>query len=98
MSLYNIELVEGILKVGFGDEVAGNDKIVPEAIAKAEAFKASVAGSLLKINGPASLPVAVALGHIFAHVVPAIACFDPKLNGYVVCISHSPDFVPGQIV
>ena len=89
MALYNVELTaENILKIGFGDEPAGNDRIVVEAVQKATALKDAVMGKLLRISGPASLPVAIAIGHEFAHVVPAIACFDPKIGGYV--LSHSP--------
>lgn len=98
MSLYNVELVDDILKINFGDEPAGNDAIVPEAVGKAEVFKEQVMGKVLKINGPASLPVAIALSHVFAHVVPCIACFDPKLGGYVVSVTHDPNYELGQII
>ena len=47
-------------------------------------------GGLLKIHGPASLPVAMALSHKLAHLFEAVAWFDPKLDKYVVAISHSP--------
>lgn len=60
MSLYNVELNQGVLKVSFGDQPAENDKIVPEAVEKARALKDDVMGKALKINGPASLPVAIA--------------------------------------
>lgn len=100
MSFYNVELLSGnVLKVGFGDEPASNDKIVAEAVQKAEALREAVIGKgVLRINGAASLPVAIALSHTFAHVVPAVAVFDPKLNAYVVSISHSRDFNIGDLI
>lgn len=98
MSLYTVELVEGILKVGFGDEASTNAFIVPEASTKAATFKDAVMGKVLRIHGAASMPVAMALSHEFCHIVPALACFDPKLGGYVVCVTHSPDYKLGQII
>lgn len=100
MSFYNVELLSGnVLKVGFGDTPASNDLIVQEAVQKAEGLRdAVIGGGALKINGAASLPVAVALSHVFAHLVPAIAVFDPKLNAYVVSISHSRDFNIGDLI
>lgn len=98
MSLYNVELVDGVLKIDFGDQQAHNDTIVPEAVQKAEKLKDEVMGKVLRINGPASLPVAVAISHIFSHIVPAVACWDPKLSAYVVCVSHDPAYKLGQLV
>lgn len=98
MSLYNLELKEdGVLHIGFGDP-AGNDAIVPEAVQKAEQLKEQVMGKVLRINGPASLPVAVAISHVFSHIVPAVACWDPKLSAYVVCVSHDPNYSLGQLI
>ena len=33
-----------------------------------------------------------------AHLAPAVGVFDPKLEAYVVCITHSPDFEVGDLV
>lgn len=57
-------------------------------------------GGLLKVNGPASLPVAMVLEHKLSHLFEAIACFDPKLNKYVVVISHTPnpEFAVGNLL
>ena len=57
-------------------------------------------GGLLKINGPASLPVAMVLARKLSHLFAAIAFFDPKLNKYVVAISHSrnPDYAVGNLI
>ncbi len=100
MATYNINLVEGMLKVGFGDP-AQNDQIVKDAKARLDEMIADgtlAGGPVIKINGPASLPVAIAIGHAVAHRYGAVACFDPKLSKYVVCVSHSNDFAIGDLV
>ncbi len=99
MALYNIEFQDGILAIGFGDEAGSNDQIVREAKEKAQMLKEQVQGTeYLRINGPASLPVAMALAHQFSHVVQAIGAFDPKLGKYVTAISHSPRYREGDLV
>jgi CRISPR-associated protein Csx3 len=86
------------LKMSFGDP-ATNAEIIKEVIVTCEAIKPQVMnGKILLLNGPASLPVACAISHAFAHLVPAVACFDPKLGGYVVAISHSPNYEVGSII
>ena len=93
---------DGILRIAFGVPSA-NDQIVKDAVARLDAMTQAgelSGGGLLKINGPASLPVAMVLGHKLAHLFQAIACFDPKLEKYVVVISHSPnpDYVIGNLI
>jgi CRISPR-associated protein Csx3 len=100
--LYNIAVestsTSTTLKMSFGDP-ANNAEIVKEVIKTCGEIKPQVMnGKILLLNGPASLPVACAISHAFAHLVPAIGCFDPKLNAYVVAISHSPDFEIGSII
>lgn len=55
-------------------------------------------GPILKINGPASLPVAVALAHAVTHLYGAVAVWDPKLSKYVVSVSHSPEYAVGDLI
>ena len=91
---------DGILRVGFGDS-GDNGQIVKDAVARLDAMTKAgelSGGGLLKINGPASLPVGIALGHKLSHLFEAIACFDPKLDKYVVVISHSPKFSVGELL
>ena len=93
---------DGILRIAFGMP-SSNDQIVKDTTARLdEMVKIGElsGGGLLKINGPASLPVAIVLGHKVSHLFEAVACFDPKLNKYVVVISHSlnPDFVVGNLI
>lgn len=93
---------DGVLRVAFG--VPGsNDQIVRDAVARLDAMTKAgelSGGGLLKINGPASLPVAMVLAHKVAHLFQAVACYDPKLSKYVVVISHSPkpDYVIGNLI
>jgi CRISPR-associated protein Csx3 len=55
-------------------------------------------GSLLRINGPASLPVACVLVHKVAHLYGAIGVFDPKLGKYVITITHNPMYKLGDLI
>ena len=100
MTTYNIEMVNGVLKVGFADP-AQNDQIVRDAAAQLDKMTESgelSGGSLLKINGPASLPVASVLVHRVAHLYGAIGIFDPKLGKYVITITHSPVYKLGDLI
>jgi CRISPR-associated protein Csx3 len=84
-----------ILKIAFGAP-ADNDQIVKEVKSLAENLVNEVSGAVLKINGPASMPVAMVIAHAFAHVTQAVAAWDPKLSKYVVVITHSPEFAVGM--
>lgn len=53
-------------------------------------------GELLKINGKQTLPMAFVIAHHVSHLYGAIAVFDPKLQQYVVTISHSPKYRLGH--
>jgi len=100
MTTYNIELKEDILQINFG-EPAQNDQIVKDAAARLEEMARSgelKGGQLLKINGPASLPVAFVLAHKVCHIYGAIGCFDPKLGKYVICITHNPTYKLGDLI
>ena len=75
-----------VLKLAFG-EPAGNDRIVVDAVAALQALGLS-GGQTVGLNGPASLPVAIAIGHGIAHLFKEVAVYDPKLGSYVVAVSH----------
>ena len=100
MAAYRIEvenLPDGVLlKVGFGDAATGETVM-------ADAHKALSAldlkgGKLARVNGPATLAVAAALGHVLAHRFGAVAFFDPKRSGYIVAISHDPGIPVGGLI
>lgn len=84
-----------IMKIGFGAP-AQNTDIVKEAKASVEIIEKG--GELVLFNGPASLPVSMTLAHAVAHLYGVVACFDPKLNGYVVAISHDPRWAVGDLI
>ena len=84
------------VKIGFS-EPATNTQIVPNAIAALAALGLS-GGRGIHFNGPASLPVAMALAHAVGHLYGYVACYDPKLAGYIVAFSHDPKFRPGQLL
>jgi CRISPR-associated protein Csx3 len=90
---------DDLLKIGFGTE-AHNDKIVKDAAKLLDDLMETKlkGGRLLKINGPASLPVAMHLSHKLSHLYSAIACYDPKLRKYVISISHDPDYPLGTLI
>lgn len=85
-----------LLKIGFGAP-AQNDQIVKDAAAALEGLKLE-GGRLVLLNGPASLPVAIVLGHGVSHLYAAVACFDPKLAAYVVSVTHDPELALGQLI
>jgi CRISPR-associated protein Csx3 len=85
------------LDIGFTEPPANNDQLVPAALAAIAALHLKGGRGLL-FNGPASLPVAMALAHAVAHLYQFVACFDPKIPAYVVSISHTPDYRPGDLL
>lgn len=100
MALYNITLNNDLMSVFFGDP-ASNDAIVREVRSTLDGMKASgvlTGGSLLKISGPASLPVAFVIAHAVLHIYGAVAVFDPKLQKYVVVVSHGADYAVGDLI
>ena len=96
MTTYNVVKEGDVLKLSFGAPVS-NDQIVRDAITAVKDLNL-VGGKIVKFNGPASLPVAMALAHEVGHKFGAVAAFDPKLGKYVVDISHDPDLKVGDLV
>lgn len=100
MMTYNVQILEGgenvTLKIGFG-QPAQNDQIVRDAVYGIKALKLE-GGKVVKLNGPASLPVAIAIAHEVAHIYGAVAAFDPKLGKYVVAVSHDPELRVGDLI
>ena len=96
MSTYNITREGDTLKLSFGAP-AQNDQIVRDAVAAVKALNLE-GGKVVRLNGPASLPVAIAIAHEIGHLYGAVAAFDPKLGKYVVAISHDPEFSVGDLI
>ena len=84
------------LTIGFAAP-AQNDAIVVDALAAIHQLNLKGGRGVL-FNGPASLPVAMALAHAVAHLYEFVACMDPKLARHVVAISHTPDYRPGDLI
>jgi len=102
MAYYNINFdpQTGVLRVGFG-EPAQNDEIVRDAVARLAEMTAAgelAGGKIIKVNGPASLPVAMAIAHAIAHLYEVVGVFDPKLGKYVVAVSHGNEYQPGDLI
>lgn len=85
-----------LIRIGFGAP-ANNDVIVQDAIQAIEQLKLP-GGKGVLFDGPASVPVAMALAHAVAHLYQFVAFFDPKLGRFVVAISHTPDHRPGDLI
>lgn len=101
MTTYHVNLNGDTLTVKFGEQPTTNSQIVRDATARLNEMIESgelAGGRLLKITGPASLPVAFALAHAVTHRYGAIAVFDPKLQGYVVAVSHDPAYQIGDVI
>ena len=101
MTTFKIDFDEktATLKIGFNPEKpATNEQLVKDAEKEINNLKDRIMGPLLKITGPASLPVAFVLAHTLSHLCGAIAIFDPKLGKFVVAVSHNPDFVIGDLI
>lgn len=98
MAIYNLSLSNDVLTVGFNPaEPASNDQLC--AFVKQELGKINFpGGKLIKINGAASLPIALVLGHKLQALYGAVGVFDPKLQKYVIAISNSKDFFVGDLV
>ncbi len=100
MTTYKIERDGEILRINFA-EPAQNDQIVRDAAARLDEMTQTgelAGGPLLKINGPASLPVACVLAHKVAHLYSAVGVYDPKLGKYVISISHNPAYKLGDLI
>jgi CRISPR-associated protein Csx3 len=100
MMTYNINLTDGVLKVGFGAP-AQNDQIVKDAGTRLDEMISTgelKGGDVIRVNGPASLPVAMVLCHKVAHLYGAVAYFDPKLTKYVVAVSHNHVYKVGDLI
>jgi len=102
LGTYKIELespAEGttLFRVGFG-EPAQNPQIVQDAKSILDNLPPETGGRLALINGPASLPVAVALAHGLCHRFSYLGVFDPKVGGYVVAVAHGDEHKIGDII
>ena len=85
------------VEIDLGPDRAANTEIVPAAVASFNALNLP-GGPGIHFDGPATLPAAMALAHCTAHKFGYVACFDPKLGGYVVAVSHDPNHHVGQLI
>ena len=77
---------EVVLETRFG-EPATNRELVPAALAALAALELR-GGCGVKFNGPASLPVAMALSHAVAHLFGGVIHSRCLVAAVVVCVSH----------
>jgi len=98
---YKVDLENNdVLKVGFGAQ-ADNDQIVQDAKEHLDEMVESgelAGGPLIKINGPASLPVAFVLAHVLVHRYGVVAVYDPKMGKYVVVTTHGGKYQVGDLI
>ena len=76
---------------------ADNNVLVPDALEALAALDLQ-GGAGIRFTGRISLPVAMALSHAVAHLYGFVAMFDPKLEQYVVAVSHTPGIKPGDLI
>lgn len=86
-----------VVNVGFGTP-ATNQEIVIDAANGFRAIAKQLHGTVVAINGAASLIAALAIGHEVAHITKAVAAYDPKLGKYVVAISHDSSYKVGSVL
>ncbi len=102
MGTYNITVEsDNVLRLGFGDTPANNDVLVTEAeriISELIQDGEMKGGEIIKLNGPATLPIAFVLAHKLNHLYQAVAVYDPKLSKYVVAIAHGGKYRLGDLV
>jgi CRISPR-associated protein Csx3 len=79
-----------VLRVACGAP-ATNERIVADADVALKGLVGQLQGELLVVNGT-SMPTSFPLCHGVAHLYGAVAIFDPKLGGYVVALTHHPDY------
>lgn len=100
MKTFVIDIEHEVLNIGFG-EPAQNDQIVSDAEQRIKELISTgkiPGGALIKINGPATLPVGMVIAHNLAHLYQAVACYDPKLSKYVVAIAHGDQYQAGDLI
>lgn len=89
---------EAIIDCSFG-ETAPNNLIVSEVVHTIEETMSLIGGGeVLLVNGPMSLPVAMVIGHAVLHRFATVACYDPKLQGYVVVSNHDGFYDVGEVL
>jgi len=99
-AVFRLALEGDTLYVAFGAPAQNND-IVPVVAKMLQGMiekKELAGGPLLKVNGAASLPVAVVIAHAVLHLYETVAIFDPKLSKYVVSVSHGPSSKVGDLI
>jgi CRISPR-associated protein Csx3 len=92
---------DALLRIAFGEQLASNDVIVCDVEFRLIELKASgelAGGKLIRVNGPASLPVAMVLSHHLVHLYQNVAVYDPKLGKYVIISNHGGAFSIGDLI
>ncbi|WP_159785610.1 CRISPR-associated protein Csx3 [Sodalinema gerasimenkoae] len=86
-----------IYTTAFGEEPATNAELVP-IISKATHSLPPAYGTIGLITGKASLPVSYVLAHHLSHYHKALGVFDPKLNGFVIVVTHDRQYPLGKVI
>ena len=88
------------LEIGFDNaDPQTNAEMVPDVESRLAALAnaGGLSGKMLLVNGAASVPLSFVIAHKVAHLFGAVAVFDPKLSGFVIAISHDPEFKLGEV-
>jgi hypothetical protein len=84
--------------IGFGDEPADNTDLTQLVSKATYEIPSELHGSVALVTGKASLPVSYALSHNLGHYHKAVAVYDPKLQGFVVAITHDSRYPLGHLI
>lgn len=63
-------------------------ELVEMAKEEIKTIETSLYGKDIKINGRITTAMSLMLGHKLAHITKSVSIFDPKLNEYIVAVSH----------
>ena len=96
-SAYNMVLDGDVLNIGFGESPT-DIEVVLAAQELINDLRGEAQGKHLKLNGPASLSVAVMIGHAFGNTNQTIAVFLPKLQQYIVVVSFVKSIPVGTLI
>ncbi len=98
--MYNIEVDNDLMEVSFGTPGTNAEivKYVHNLLKEKNAKGEIPGGSLIKITGPASIPVTVVLVSFLQGLYGTIAVFDPKLGKFVISLSRSPKYALGDLI
>jgi CRISPR-associated protein Csx3 len=94
----NFDQTTQTLKIGFGGDTATGDKIIKAINDGLKALDLPGGPGVVKVTGPVTTPGAAVLGHLLAHKFAAVGFWDPKLQKFLIAITHDPKWDVGDLI